>query len=118
MTWFLLKFLIRILVFGTAIAFATKRVKDVKVEPPAALPLVAFLFALLNALLYHALSFALNLATLFVLWFAVPFLANAAVLYVTDRLAKPLKIESFTALLYTSGIVTVAHVAMRLVGLR
>jgi uncharacterized membrane protein YvlD (DUF360 family) len=104
---------IRFVVFGVALTFAMKKVKDVKVTPPHALPLVALVFALLNTLLYWLLAPVLNLVTLWTLWFLVPFLANGVFLYVTDRILKPLKIEGMVAFLKTAGIVTVAHLVLR-----
>lgn len=105
---------IRFVVFGVALTFAMKKVKDVKVTPPHALPLVALVFALLNTLLYWILAPVLNLVTLWTVWFLVPFIANAAFLYVTDRILKPLKIEGLIAFLKTAGIVTIAHIALRI----
>ena len=115
MTWFLIKLLIRVVVFGVAITFAVRRFEKVKVEPRSAIPLVALVFAVLNALLYWVLSFALNLVTLWALWFIAPLVANAAVLLLTDRLMKQLKIESLGALFRLSLVVTVAHILLRVV---
>ena len=105
---------VRFVVFGIALTFAMKKVKDVKVTPPHALPLVALVFALLNTLLYWLLAPVLNLVTLWTLWFLVPFLANAVFLYVTDRILKPLKIDGMIAFLKTAGIVTIAHLVLRI----
>src|SRR5688572_9266005 len=105
---------IRFVVFGVALTFAMKKVKDVKVTPPHAIPLVALVFAVMNSLLYWLLAGALNLVTLWTLSLLVPFIANAAFLYLTDRILKPLKIDGLTAAVETAAIVTIAHRVLRL----
>jgi uncharacterized membrane protein YvlD (DUF360 family) len=107
--------LIRTLVFGVALTFAMNRTKDVKVVPKKLLPVVALVFAILNAVLYHLLAPALNLVTLWSLWFAVPFVVNGILLLITDKLIKQFSIEGLMALVKTAGIVTVAHLALRLI---
>jgi hypothetical protein len=114
MTLVALKLLIRAVVFGIAITFACRRDEDVKVEPRNMLPLVGLAFAALNMVLYHLLAPALNLVTLWTLWFVVPFAANGIILLVTDRLVKWFRIGSLVALLRTAGIVTVAHLLLHL----
>jgi hypothetical protein len=104
---------IRFVVFGVALTFAMKKVKDVKVTPPHALPLVALVFAVLNTALYWLIAGALNLVTLWTLFFLVPFIANGVFLYATDRILKPLKIDGMIAFLKTAGIVTIAHLVLR-----
>lgn len=114
MTVLILKMLARVFVFGVALTFACRRDPDVKVEPRSRLPYVAATFAILNALLYWLLAGALNLGTLWLLFFLVPFVANGILLLLTDRLLKSFKIESMTSLARTAGIVTVAHLLLRL----
>ncbi|MBI4509680.1 MAG: phage holin family protein [Deltaproteobacteria bacterium] len=110
---FLIKFGVRVLVFGVALALATRVVPRVRIEPRSALPMVALTFALLNSFLYWFISFAMNLFTLWLLWFIVPFLANAVLLWLTDKLLKPFKIDGGWPLLHAAGIITLAHVALR-----
>jgi uncharacterized membrane protein YvlD (DUF360 family) len=111
----LVHLLLRTLVFGVAITFACKRFDDVKVQPKEYLPVVALVFAVLNTALYHVLGFALNMVTLWTLWFAVPFVANGLLLLATDKVLKNFKIETLTALIKTAGVVTVAHLILRLI---
>lgn len=112
MTPLLIKLLLRTCVFGVALTYAVRRDEDVKVQPRTALPLVAAVFALLNLGLYFVLKTALNLATLWVFMLFVPFVVNGFILLVTDRILKPFKIESMTALIRTAGIVTIAHIVL------
>jgi uncharacterized membrane protein YvlD (DUF360 family) len=112
---FLIHFLLRFLVFGVAITFACKKVKGVAVQPKAMLPVVAIVFALLNALLYGVVKFGLNVVSLWTLSIVAPVLVNAALLWVTDRLVKPFKIDGLIAFVQTTCIVTVAHIALRVI---
>lgn len=111
------KLVVRVLVFGVAFAFITRRTRDVRVEPRSAIPVVALVFALLNTALYWLISPLVTLASLGLLWFLAPFVANLVLLYLTDRLARPLKIQTFTALLYASAVLTLAHLLLRVVRL-
>jgi uncharacterized membrane protein YvlD (DUF360 family) len=113
---FLLELAARVVVFGIALAFATRRIPDVKVTPRSALPFVALMFALANTLLYGVLKFALTIAFL-PIFFLVPFLANVALLWLTDKLVKPLKIDGLKPLLLAAAIMTVAHILLRLLHL-
>ena len=109
MVFFLLKLAARIFVFGVALTFACRRSSDVRVEPRSAMPTVALVFTILNTILYSLISSVLNLGTLWLFFFIVPFVANAVILLLTDRLLRPFKIESMTALMRTAGIVTIAY---------
>jgi uncharacterized membrane protein YvlD (DUF360 family) len=110
----LLKLLIRTVVFGIVIAFVTRRDSKVVVEPRSALPTVAAVFAVLNVALYSFLWTVLNISTLFVLFFVVPFVANALLLWLTDKLMKSFRVEGVSSLAFTSLCVTLAHFGLRL----
>ena len=110
----LLDLLIRTAVFGVALTFVVRRDPNVKVSPRSALPIVAFVFALLNALLYRFLGTALNMVTLWTLFLLVPFVSNAILLLLTDKLVKPFKIEALSSLLKASAVITLAHLLLRL----
>jgi len=112
---FLVMVLLRIVVFAIAIAFITRRTSKVRVEPRAALPVVALVFAVLNTALYGLIGFAVKVVSLWTLAIFAPFLANMALLWITDRILKPLKIDGLMALLHASVIITIAHVLLRLV---
>jgi hypothetical protein len=114
---FLLHLLVRVVVFGIVIAFVTRRDSKVRVEPRSALPMVAAVFAALNVVLYGWLSFVLNIGTLFILFFLVPFAANAILLWVTDKLVKSFKVEGLPSLAFASLCVTLAHLALRVLHL-
>src|SRR6266487_3871567 len=106
------KLLVKVAVFGVALTLVCRRDPDVKVSPRSAIPMVAMVFAVLNTLLYGILATALNIVTLFVFFLLVPFAVNAILLLVTDRFVKPFKIESLTALVRASFVMTIAHVAL------
>src|SRR5262245_21539930 len=89
---------IRTVVFGIALTFITKVVSGVKVEPRNQLPWVAFVFAILNSALYWFLKGSMNVVTLWMLFLVTPLLANMVILWLSDKLLKPLKIEGMKAL--------------------
>jgi hypothetical protein len=109
MTWFLAKLGIRFVVFGAVFGVVAHRRKDVIIEPKWALPLCGLVFAVLNTGLYWLLKPLLNLATLWTVWFLVPLLVNGFLLYLTDRLLKPLKIDGLVPLAHLAGWLTLAH---------
>ena len=111
---FLLELAIRTIVFGIALTFVVRRDPHIIVKPRSALPIVGAVFALLNVLLYGLLGAALNMVTLFTLFLFVPFIANAILLLITDKLIKAFKIEAMSSLLKASFVVTLAHLALRL----
>jgi uncharacterized membrane protein YvlD (DUF360 family) len=107
--------LVRCVVFGIAIAFITRQSSGVTVRPRSALPIVAIVFTILNAGLYGLLSTVINFGTLFLLFLVVPFIANAVLLWATDKLMKSFKVEGLGSLAFASLIVTIAHFLLRFV---
>ena len=114
MVLLIVRLVARLFVFGVALTFACRRHRDVRVEPREMMFPVAAVFTVLNTVLYYILAGALNLGTLWMFFFVVPFVANAIILLITDRLLRPFKIESTTALVRTAIIVTIAHFILRL----
>jgi len=108
-TWLLIKIGIRVVVFGATFAIVSWKDRRVSVHPRYALPLVAVVFALLNAGLYWLLRPVLDLATMGSLGLLMPFLLNGGFLYATARLLRPLKIEGIWPMLRLSGILTAVH---------
>lgn len=114
---FLVWLLVRTIVFGVALTFVTRGNGAVKVSPRAALPLVALIFALLNSLLYAGIATFVTVASLWTLSLVAPFLANAALLWLTAKLLRPLKIDGTWALLGAAFTITLFHLALRLIDL-
>ena len=113
----LLHWLVRAVVFGIVITFVTRQNSGVKVSPRSALPVVALVFAGLNTLLYGLLATVLNFGTLFTMFLFVPFIVNAGLLWLTDKLMKSFKVEGLGSLAFASLLVTLAHIALRLLHL-
>ena len=107
---------IAFVVFGAAITFATLKIKEVKVTHKAVIPLVAIVFALLNTALYWLVAFTIKAVSLWTLALVAPFLANAVLLYATDRLIKQFEIKGIVAFLKTAGLVTIGHIVVYVVG--
>lgn len=116
MTW-IVSLLVHVAVFGVAIAFVTRRNTGVRVQPRSALPVVALVFALLNAFLYGAIATFTKVVSLWTLTLVAPFIANAALLWLTDKLIKPFKVEGLWPLAYASFVVTLFHFGLRLLHL-
>lgn len=111
MTWLIIKIAIHIVVFGLVFGFAIWRSENVSIKPRLALPVVAIVFALINAGLYSILSFIIGLATLGLAFLIMPFVLNAAFLLITTRLLKRLKVH-----MTIDGIVTIGWLAALLTG--
>jgi len=69
-------------------------------------------FSVLNFFLgwlIHALLVVPALLTLGLLFFFVPFIANAVLLWLTDKLIESFEIKSIRALLISAGSITIAN---------
>jgi uncharacterized membrane protein YvlD (DUF360 family) len=108
-----IKLALRVVLFGVALAFATRSISGVTITPRKALPLVALVLALLNAVAYTILSAALNIFTLGVFFFLVPFFANGVLLYAADRFLKPFHVDGMVPLVKLSAVMTLLHVVLQ-----
>src|SRR5579862_6850427 len=82
----LIKLGVRLVVFTAVFWFAAKKNDRVVFGKKWAPPLVALVFAVLSTVLYWALTPLLALATLGAIGFAMPFIVNALLLWVTMRI--------------------------------
>jgi hypothetical protein len=129
---------VRLVVFGAVRFYATRRNPKVIIPVKWAMPLVAFVFALLNTTLYWVLRPVLDLATFGALAFFMPLIINTLLLFGTVKFftwhklprfvpkasegdkkskdggeAKPLfAIHGLFATLWLALILTVAHGAL------
>lgn len=114
-TGILIKFGVRLVVFGLVIWLVSKRNKDVIIHKRLAIPLIALLFAALNAALYFILKPILNLATLGAVEYLMPLVINLILLAVTIRVIekkKWIEIKGIIATVYLGVALTVAHGAL------
>ncbi|MBP9088009.1 MAG: phage holin family protein [Kofleriaceae bacterium] len=114
-TGILIKFGVRLVVFGLVIWLVSKRNKDVVIHKRLAIPLIAFLFAALNAALYFILKPILNLATLGAVSYLMPLVINLILLAVTIRVIekkKWIELRGLIATLYLAVALTIAHGAL------
>jgi uncharacterized membrane protein YvlD (DUF360 family) len=116
MTSVLIKLGIRLVVFTLVFWVAAKRNEKIVFAKKWAPPVVGLVFALLNTLLYWALVPVLDVATLGVASFVMPFIVNAFLLYATmkvldlrDWSREWFKIEGIFANLWMATFLTVAH---------
>ncbi len=108
----LVKLGVRLVVFTAVFWFAANKNDRVVFGKKWAPPLVAFVFAVLNTVLYWALTPLLALATLGAIGFAMPFIVNALLLWVTVRIFASRKwfvIEGIFALLWMATFLTIGH---------
>lgn len=114
-TGILIKFGVRLVVFGLVIWLVSKRNKDVIIHKRLAIPLIALLFAALNAALYFILKPILNIATLGAVEYLMPLVINIMLLAVTIRVIEKkqwIEIKGLIATLYLGVALTVAHGAL------
>ncbi len=114
-TGVLIKFGVRLVVFGLVIWLVSKRNKDVVIHKRLAIPLIALLFAALNAALYFVLKPILNLATLGAVEYLMPLVINLILLAVTIRVIEKkqwIEIKGLIATVYLGVALTIAHGAL------
>lgn len=103
---------VRLVVFGAVFFIAAKKSEKVLIHNRWATPLIALVFAALNIGLYWALTPILNLATMGVIGFAMPLLANMIFLAITLRIfetKKWLEVQGLMTQVYLSILLTLAH---------
>jgi uncharacterized membrane protein YvlD (DUF360 family) len=114
-TAILVKLGVRLVVFTAVFWFAAKQNEKVVFTKRWAPPLVAFVFALLNTVLYWALRPLLEAVTLGAIGLALPFIINAILLAITARIFQTprikgwFEIQGIFATLWMATFLTVAH---------
>jgi uncharacterized membrane protein YvlD (DUF360 family) len=110
---------VRFVVFALVFWLAARRLEKVTIEPKWATPLVGVIFALINVGLYWLFKPILNLATVGLFGFLIPFVLNGLFLYGTTRIVERLKtkleIDGIVTLVKMSVILTLAHGVLWLV---
>ncbi len=121
----LIKLAIRLVVFGGVFFLAAKKNPKVVIHNKWATPLIALVFALLNTGVYWLLTPILNLATLGVMGFIMPFVVNMVFLLGTVKVFEKLnekrksdkkwiEIQGLMATLWMAAFLTLAHGALYL----
>ena len=85
---------------------------DVEVKGFGTAVVVSVVFSVLNFLLgwvIHAALFVPALLTLGLLFFFIPFIVNAAMLWLTDKLIAAFEIRTLRALLTSAAVITVVN---------
>jgi Mycobacterial 4 TMS phage holin, superfamily IV len=119
----LIKLAIRLVVFGVVFFLAAKKNPKVVIHNKWATPLIALVFALLNTGVYWLLTPILNIATLGVAGFVMPFIVNMLFLLGTVKAfeklnekrkseKKWLEIQGLMATLWMAAFLTIAHGAL------
>ena len=111
-----IKLAVRLVVFTGVFWFAAKKNEKITFSKKWAPPVVALVFAVLNTVLYWAITPLLDLATLGAVGFAMPFIVNALLLYATVRIFRLkawskdwFKMDGMFATLWMATFLTIAH---------
>jgi putative membrane protein len=83
---------------------------DVRIRSATTAVVVAVVFSILNFFLGWLIKLVLvvpTILTLGVLWFFVPFIVNAVVLWLTDKLLRSFEIRTTRGLLLSAAVLTV-----------
>ncbi|MDQ3334716.1 MAG: phage holin family protein [Myxococcota bacterium] len=108
----LIKLGVRFVVFGLAFWLVARKNPNVVMPNKWATPLIALVFALLNTIVYWALSPILNLATMGAVGFAMPLVANMIFLLITERIfraKKWIQIKGLMTTVWLAIILTAIH---------
>jgi putative membrane protein len=115
----LIKLGVRLVVFTLVFWVAAKKNEKIVFAKKWAPPVVALVFALLNIALYWLLGAVIDLATLGVASFVMPFIVNALLLAATRKVLdlrdwsrEWFKIEGIFAMLWMATFLTIAHGAL------
>ena len=111
----LIKLGVRFVVFGLAFWLIARKNPKVVMPNKWATPLIALVFALLNTIVYFALSPILNLATMGAVGFAMPLIANMIFLLVTERIFRAkqwFQIKGLMTTVWLAIILTAIHGAL------
>ncbi len=95
-------------VFSGVFTFAHKKMANVEIAPWYAIPIAALVFSLLNVLLYVVATKVLNFAAMSFFTALVPLAVNGALLHLTAKLIRPLKIDGMMALMKLVVILTLS----------
>jgi uncharacterized membrane protein YvlD (DUF360 family) len=108
----LIKLGVRFVVFGLAFWLAARKNPKVVMPNKWATPLIALVFALLNTVVYWALTPILDLATLGAIGFLMPFVANMIFLVLTVRIfqaKKWIEIQGIMTTFWMATLLTIVH---------
>lgn len=86
-----------------------KIIPGVRMKKESTALAAALVFTLLNFLVGWLLKFMLVVGTLGIAFLALNFLANAVLLWITDKVMDDLEVDGIGAILLSAGLVTVAN---------
>jgi putative membrane protein len=104
--------LIHLAVLTVTILLLARFVPDVHVKSAGSALMVAIVFSVLNVLIGWFIKVLLivpGVLTLGLLFLFVPFIVNAVLLWLTDKILSSFKIESLGSLLLSAGAITAVN---------
>jgi putative membrane protein len=108
----LLRTLLHLAVLTAAVLGIARFLPGVEVKDTKSAIIVAVVFSVLNLLLgwlLKALLFVPALLTLGLLFFFIPFIINAVLLWLTDKLIDTFELKTPRALFVSAGVITVVN---------
>jgi putative membrane protein len=104
--------LLHLAAITATVLLLAKFLPSVKVKSVGSAIVVALVFSVLNFFLgwaIRAVLFVPALLTFGLLFLFVPFIVNAVMLWLTDKLIKSFSIDSLGGLLFSAGVITVVN---------
>jgi putative membrane protein len=115
---FITQLVLHLVVLTATVLLLARFLPSVRVKSVGAAIIVAIVFSLLNFFLgwfIRAVLFVPALFTLGLLFFFVPFIVNAVLLWLTDKLIKSFSIESVRAWLTSAAVITAVNWLLQVV---
>ena len=115
---FITQLVLHLVVLTASVLLLARFLPSVRVKSVGAAIIVAIVFSLLNFFLgwfIRAVLFVPALFTLGLLFFFVPFIVNAVLLWLTDKLIKSFSIESVRAWLTSAAVITAVNWLLQVV---
>ena len=112
---FIAHVLMHLVVLSTTVLLLARFLPSVRIKSLGSAIVVAIVFSVLNVLLgwfIRVVLFVPALLTLGLLFLFVPFIVNAVLLWLTDKLIKSFAIETMGGLLVSAAVITVVNWAM------
>jgi len=112
---FITHLLLHLVVLTATVLLLARFLPSVRVKSLGSAIIVAIVFSVLNVLLgwlIRAVLFVPALLTLGLLFLFVPFIVNAVLLWLTDKLIRSFEIDSMGGLFISAAVITVVNWAM------
>ncbi|MDH4128102.1 MAG: phage holin family protein [Spirochaetota bacterium] len=117
---YVIKFITYVVVTAGIFIILSKKVKQVQVKNMSIALGTSFVYSIFNFFLAWLLIFIIKVLAFitgfffFLVWLISPLIANSILLYYTDKLIEPFKIEGIKWTFFTAGIITISSFAINM----